>query len=163
MKRFLCFSAFVLSFFSVHAQSQDIREEVQRLVQRVDSLEHELSYLNLTYELNTLNSDITIFADEVYTRFVAIKLDISNRNFNSELGDSYQQYYESCQNKKQSISELIEVKSLFFNLKVVTSSYSEDEVSMLKTRYNVINNAYDVLEHSMNLLRFIVDEYNRFL
>lgn len=163
MKRFLCFSVFVLSFFSVRAQSQDIREEMQRLVQRVDSLEHELSYLNLTYELNTLNSDITIFADEVYTRFVAIKLDISNRNFNSELGDSYQQYYESCQNKKQSISELIEVKSLFFNLKVVTSSYSEDEVSMLKTRYNVINNAYDVLEHSMNLLRFVVDEYNKFL
>lgn len=163
MKRFLCFSVFVLSFFSVHAQSQDMREEMQRLVQRVDSLEHELSYLNLTYELNTLNSDITIFADEVYTRFVAIKLDISNRNFNSELGDSYQQYYESCQNKKQSISELIEVKSLFFNLKVVTSSYSEDEVSMLKTRYNVINNAYDVLEHSMNLLRFVVDEYNKFL
>lgn len=58
MNKFLCSLVFVLSFSSVHAQSNDSQKEIQTLVQRVDSLEHELSYLKLTYELNTLNSDI---------------------------------------------------------------------------------------------------------
>lgn len=90
MNKFLCSLVFVLSFSSVHAQSNDSQKEIQTLVQRVDSLEHELSYLKLTYELNTLNSDITMFANEVYTKSIAIQLDLYNRNFNSKLGDAYQ-------------------------------------------------------------------------
>ena len=86
MNKFLCSLVFVLSFSSVHAQSNDSQKEIQTLVQRVDSLEHELSYLKLTYELNTLNSDITMFANEVYTKSIAIQLDLYNRNFNSKLG-----------------------------------------------------------------------------
>ena len=50
MNKFLCSLVFVLSFSSVHAQSNDSQKEIQTLVQRVDSLEHELSYLKLTYE-----------------------------------------------------------------------------------------------------------------
>ena len=114
MNKFLCSLVFVLSFSSVHAQSNDSQKEIQTLVQRVDSLEHELSYLKLTYELNTLNSDITMFANEVYTKSIAIQLDLYNRNFNSKLGDAYQQYYETCQRKKQSISELIEAKKTLY-------------------------------------------------
>ena len=145
MNKFLCSLVFVLSFSSVHAQSNDSQKEIQTLVQRVDSLEHELSYLKLTYELNTLNSDITMFSNEVYTKSIAIQLDLYNRNFNSKLGDAYQQYYETCQRKKQSISELIEAKKT------------------LKASYNVINDAYDSLGKSMELLEIVIDTYNKFL
>lgn len=163
MNKFLCSLVFVLSFFSVHAQSNDSQKEIQTLVQRVDSLEHELSYLKLTYELNTLNSDITMFANEVYTKCIAIQLDIYNRNFNSKLGDSYQRYYESCQCKKQSISELIEAKKMLFTVKVITYPYSESELNTLKASYNVINDAYDSLGKSMELLEIVIDTYNEFL
>ena len=65
MKKIFCtLLVLVLSIFSVNAQSQNSQEEMQTLVQRVDSLEHELSYLKLTYELNTLNSDMKLFLNE---------------------------------------------------------------------------------------------------
>lgn len=163
MNKLLCFLVFVLSFFSAHAQSQDSREEMQILAQRVDSLEHELSYLKLTYELNTLNSDITMFANEVYTRSIAIQLDLYNQNFNCTLGDSYQRYYESCQRKKQSISELIEAKKTFFTLKVITYPYTESELNTLMASYNVINDAFDTLKSSMDVLKITIDAYNKFL
>ena len=154
MNKFLCSLVFVLSFSSVHAQSNDSQKEIQTLVQRVDSLEHELSYLKLTYELNTLNSDITMFSNEVY---------LYNRNFNSKLGDAYQQYYETCQRKKQSISELIEAKKTLYLIKVITYPYSESELKTLKASYNVINDAYDSLGKSMELLEIVIDTYNKFL
>ncbi len=66
MSRFIISIVFVLSIISVQAQSLNNQEETQSLVQRVDSLEHELSYLKLTYELGTLNLDITTFSSEVF-------------------------------------------------------------------------------------------------
>lgn len=61
MRTVLSFLVSVLSFISIQAQSQNSQMEMQALVHRVDSLEHELSYLKLTYELYTLNSDIIMF------------------------------------------------------------------------------------------------------
>lgn len=163
MNKSLCFLVFVFFFFSVHAQSQNSREEMQILAQRVDSLEHELSYLKLTYELDALNSDIKMFANEVYTKSIAVQLDLYNRNFNSILGDSYQQYYESCQHKKQAISELIEAKKTFFTLKVITYPYTESELKTLMASYNVINDAFDTLKSSMDVLKITIDTYNKLL
>ena len=151
MNKFLCSLVFVLSFSSVHAQSNDSQKEIQTLVQK------------LTYELNTLNSDITMFSNEVYTKSIAIQLDLYNRNFNSKLGDAYQQYYETCQRKKQSISELIEAKKTLYLIKVITYPYSESELKTLKASYNVINDAYDSLGKSMELLEIVIDTYNKFL
>lgn len=163
MNKFLCFLIFVLSFFSVHAQSQDSQEKVQILIQRVDSLEHELSYLKLTYELNMLNSDISIFTNEVYSKSIGIQLNLYTRNFDSRLYESYEDYYESCQSKKKSISELIEAKKELFALKVITYPYTKSELKTLMTSYNVINDAYNALEHSMNLLKITIDAYKGYL
>lgn len=147
-KIFYTFLVLVLSIFSVNAQSQNSQEKMQTLVQRVDSLEHELSYLKLTYELSTLNSDMTLFSNEIHSKSLEIQLYIYNRNFNSQLGNAYQQYYKSCQEKKQSISELIEAEKTFFVLKVITYPFSESEMNALKAKYKVIDKAYDSMYES---------------
>lgn len=162
-KLFLCPLVLVLSIFSVNAQSQDSQEEMQTLVQRVDSLEHELSYLKLTYELSTLNSDMTLFSNAMDIKSLEIQLNLYNRNFNSQLGYAYQRYYKSCQDKKQSISELIEAKKTLYLIKVITYPYSESELKTLKASYNVINDAYGSLGKSMELLKIVIDTYNEFL
>ena len=145
-KIFYTLLVLVLSIFSVNAQSQNSQEKMQTLVQRVDSLEHELSYLKLTYELSTLNSDMTLFSNAINIKSLDIQLNLYNRNFNSQLGYAYQRYYKSCQERKQSISELIEAKKTFFVLKVITYPFSESEMNTLKTSYNVIDNAYKSIE-----------------
>ena len=162
-KIFYTLLVLVLSIFSVNAQSQNSQEKMQTLVQRVDSLEHELSYLKLTYELSTLNSDMTLFSNAINIKSLDIQLNLYNRNFNSQLGYAYQRYYKSCQERKQSISELIEAKKTFFVLKVITYPFSESEMNTLKTSYNVIDNAYESIETSMELLKIVVDAYNKSL
>ncbi len=153
----------VLSIFSVNAQSQNSQEKMQTLVQRVDSLEHELSYLKLTYELSTLNTDMISFSNAINIKSLEIQLNLYNRNFNSQLGYTYQRYYKSCQERKQSISELIEAKKTFFVLKVITYPFSESEMNTLKASYNVIDNAYESIGNSMELLKIVVDAYNKSL
>lgn len=163
MHRLLFSFIFVLSFFSIQAQPVISNDEVKELTQRVDSLEHELAYMRLSYELYSLNSDITIFANEVYTKSVALQLDIYHRNLDSRLGDAYLQYYESCQNKKDSFSELIEAKKIFFAVKIFTYSYTETELGTLFASYNIINHAFDSLEKSMNTLKIAIDLYRELM
>lgn len=168
MKKILFVLVFVLFAISIQAQPQDQppqdqQVELQSLIQKVDSLEHELSYLKLTYELYTLNSDIKMFANEAYTKSIAIQLNLYNRNFDSKLGKSYQQYYESCLNQKQSIFRLIEATKEFFTLKVITYPYTESELSTLMARYNVIDDAYDCLEQSLNMLKITIDAYQELM
>lgn len=161
-KFFYTLLVLVLSIFSVNAQSQNSQEKKQTLVQRVDSLEHELSYLKLTYELSTLNSDMTLFSNAINIKSLEIQLNLYNRNFNSQLGYAYQRYY-TCQERKQSISELIESKKTFFVLKVITYPFSESEMNTLNASYNVIDNAYESIGKSMELLKIVVDAYNKSL
>lgn len=162
-KRFYALLVFVLSIISVNAQSQNSQEEMQTPVQRVDSLEHELLYLKLAYELSTLNSDMALFINEIDIKSLGIQLNISNRNFNSQLGYVYQLYYKSCQEKKQAISELIETEKTFFVLKVITYPFSESEMNALKAKYKVIDKAYESIGKSMELLKIVMDAYNESL
>ena len=152
-----------LCTFSINAQSINNQEESLSLVQRVDSLEHELSYLKLSYELSTLNSDIVMFSNEVYTKSLAIQFDLYNRNFDTTLGKAYQKYYESCLQKQDSYANLIEAKKTFFALKVITYPYTESELNTLFASYNVINDAYKSLESSMELLKLTIDAYRRYM
>lgn len=126
MKIFLFLIVFILSLISIQAQSQNplpqnSQVDMQTLVHRVDSLEHELSYLKLTYELNELNSDIIMFANEVEIQYITLQLKYYNRNFDYKLGESYQQYYESCQGRKQVINGLIEAKKILVPLEIISS------------------------------------------
>lgn len=163
MNKFLCSLVFVLSFFSIHAQSQNSHEEYKNLVQKVDSLEHELSYLKLTYGLNTLKSDMEMFSKDIDTKSIEIQLKLYNRDFNPELGDLYQQYYKKCQRHKKVISEAIEAQKILYTFKVMTYPYSESELKALKISYDLINSTFESLEVSMDVLKATIDLYNESL
>lgn len=159
MNKILFSLVFVLFSFPTYVYAQNSQEDLRALIQKVDSLEHELSYLKLSYDLQTLNYDINMFANEVYARSIAIELSFRHQNFDSRLGDMYQGYYEACQSKKESLEGLIDIRKKYFILRTMTYPYSKTELSTLKASYDVIDDAYDTLESSMDLLKVILDAY----
>lgn len=163
MDKFLYSLVFIFCFFSINVKSQDSISEIQSLVQRVDSLEHELSYLKLTYELNSLNSDILIFVNDIKNEVMEIRLNIYNRNFDYDLYNSYKSYYKSCIRKKETLKGLIDVKKYYFTVKVVTFPFSESEMDILMSNYRLIDDTYDVLEKSINLFEVVVNAYRDLL
>ncbi len=162
MKSFFITCFILLSSLYGFTQTQSLTTKLDSLVQKVDSLEHELSYLKLSYELDALNSDITIFSNEVYTKSIAIQLDLYNRNFDHELASTYKRYYESCENKMRSLAELIEAKKTFFVVKVLTYTYSEKELKTLYASNSVISSAYESLQSSMKILELTVKAYSKY-
>lgn len=161
MNRLFFILAFILSGVVAQAQSQDQKEEIQSLVQRIDSLEHELSYLQLTYALSTLNSDVTMFANEIDIKSVAIQLDISNRDFDRELGEAYKEYLDVCLKKQESYNRLIDAKKELFVAMVYKCNFSESELNVLKGYYDHITYTYGKLESSMKFLELTIKVYRQ--
>lgn len=59
MKNFLCTLILAFSLNIANAQPQSKQIEKQTLIQRLDSLEHNLDYLKIDYDLKTINTDLT--------------------------------------------------------------------------------------------------------
>ena len=154
-----------LFLFPIQAFSQDKKEEADiiTLLQKVDSIEHELSYLKMSCDLKNLISDISLFATEVYSKYLSIELNISNRNFGRRLGAGYEKYYESCMNRKKTIDESIVSQKKLYMAKYYASYFSKIESDILFASCNVIDEGYNTLEQSMNLLKIAIETYNEFV
>ena len=160
MNKLMCLLAFALSLFSVHAQTQKTENVLPVLTEKVDSLEHELAFLRLDYEIKTLNYDITMFADEMDAKSSAISLNLYTGNFDYRLKNAYSQNFESCLAKKQSMSELVKSKKRYIYARIMTYPYSDAELDMLMGGYRIIDKAWDSLEKSMDLLKVTLDAYS---
>lgn len=163
MFRIMISMLFVLAIINAKAHSTNSQDEESSLVQRVDSLEHELSYLKLRYDLSTLKANIEMFSNDVNTKALAVKLDLCDRNFDKQLGEAYKRFYEACLEKQDSLLELVDTTNTSFTLKVVTYPYTELELNELLLYYTVINDAYKSLENSMDLLKLTIDAYWKLL
>ena len=161
MRKFLFFLVCVLSSISIQAQSQNSRTEVHALVHRVDSLEHELSYLKLSYELETLYTDMTIFSNEMYGRATDIRLMRLSGNYDSELAESYEGYYNSCKRKKQSIDELADIKKKNATLAIMYYPYTEDEFELLIRRLKMLDYVSNVVDDTLIVLRESLNAYQK--
>lgn len=133
------------------------------LILRIDSLEHELSYIKLSYELYTLNSDLAVFKNDIGIATNAMQINIYTRNFDYELYKSYKNNYEVNKDRLLSFQELIETKKTYFWLKIITYPYTEDEKKILLSSYTIIDKGYSALESSLKLMKICLDMYKKSL
>ena len=136
---------------------------MQALVQRVDSLEHALSYLKLSNDLIELNDNLTAFINEVNTISLEIRLNVYVGLIDADLGDTYELLYESCLQKMQATFDHVEATKLLFTSETITKPYTENELRSLTSHYNTLDKAYETLERSMDMLRHLVNIYNETL
>lgn len=149
----------IFSAISVQAQSQDLEKEMQIMVNRVDSLEHELAYLKLTFELGSKIASIDMFNSTVYTYGLSIQLNYYNRNIDLNYAKSNQELYESFQSRFLTEKESMSSLKLLFHLTVASSHFTEDELNVLNTQYDALDNSLDQLNKSMNLYKICVEGY----
>lgn len=151
----------ILIFFasSAKAQSQDNQQQLQTLVQKVDSLAHELSYLKLNYEINALNSDILTFKNMLNATALEVQMNLFNRNFDSRLGRAYNETYKSCESRRKSIDELVKSMKDTFSLMINTQSYTNKEISVLTSNYDLTEKILVSLDTTMNVLKIVIEAY----
>lgn len=162
MYRILCTFVSLCFLFPIHAQSQAQQVELQALVSRVDSLEHELLYLKLRGESSTLITDIRMLTSDTQKQCLEIQLNLYNKNYDSRLENSYHRYYEVCESQMKKLSELAELKRTYCNLMIMTRPFSEEEKKFLMAGHQMVGEAFKTLGKSMEYLKSCIDIYENF-
>lgn len=149
----------IFSAISVQAQSQDLEKEMQIMVNRVDSLEHELAYLRLTYELDSRATKIQLFNGNVSNSSLSVQLNYYNRNIDSNYAKSSQELYESFLSGLLSERSVVNQLKLYSESMIASYHFSESELTLLAEYNNVLEKSLEQLEQSVKLLRISVDAY----
>ena len=152
MKKFLFVFALLLSIFSFQAKSQDIKLELDSLNQKVDSLEHELLFLKLSYEITTINTDISLISNEVYNQFSDIKLAIYTGNYNKKSLSHDELMYEQYNKFKDQKNELLAMERLMISIYADDSTISQREFDILNGKCTSAKMSLDLLESNLELL-----------
>lgn len=150
----------VLMFFSIasYAQSEKIWTDTA-LVQRVDSLEHEITYLKLIYEIENTRSDIEIYTNETYIYALSIQLNILAKNVSREMGKAFEEDYERRISRMQSYSELIERKKEFVALNLIVFPFSYAERNLIQSNMEVLDSSLKKLDATLNMLKVSTEAY----
>lgn len=163
MKNFLCTLILAFSLNIANAQPQSKQIEKQTLIQRLDSLEHNLDYLKIDYDLKTINTDLTTLVNEINIKILSIQLDIYTKNFSFSLLNIFKDYYDATLHQKETLYTLAEAKKELCMLKLTTYPFSELERNTLTASCNLIDKRFSRLETYINALKEIIDVYKSFI
>lgn len=129
------------------------------LTQRVDSLEHELAYLKLSYELSTFHLDLSMFVNDVYNNLMEIKQELYNGSYDTKWYKMYQENYDNQKSKLETFSGLVELHKTSFAVNVRKSNFTENELNAMMIRWKLIDVAYESLVNYMDLFKRSIDAY----
>lgn len=163
MKQFLLFCAIVLSFLSAQAQTQPTNTDIQKLIQRVDSLEKELTYFKLTTGLAQTNSDINIKVNNITITTNEIEAHIYRKDFDRRFYDMYLELYYANINNLNSTKELIEVRKQEAFLRIIVGNFNDSETSLIRKHIDAIESSLECLEIANKRLKAVLEIYHNFL
>lgn len=161
MKNFVLLLFFTLFISSLNAKGENSESEMKILAQKVDSLDHELAFLKISYELHMLNAEINTFINQVDIKSTNILLFIADRHYTYDLWDKYKKLYESSKRNKESIYELINAKGDLLYLMSLKYNFSKSEQDNLIACYSAIKSSFNLLDISLDYLKSTLEVYKK--
>lgn len=167
MKKELMIAAILLAncIASFGQQSNDTSgtpdNEVEELTQKVSSLEHELKFLGLSYDLYRLNTDISLFADRTRITSNEVKSLINGNDHSYSLYKSYKDNYDVSMQRLKAFESLM--ASVKFKYEAFCSKFpfSEVELNNLKESWKSVETGFNYLQTSMDMYKFCIDFYEK--
>lgn len=135
----------------------DIEKNI--LVQRIDSLEKELSYVKLQNELNALKIELQVNVNNLDIRSNSILLNVNSKTFLRMLYNAYKENYESSEELVQSFQPNVDLNKMNCYLHILKFNYSEKQKSVLEATIKVIDNSYSKLKSSLDYYKTCLDMY----
>lgn len=135
---------------------------IDSLATKVTTLENNLNYLKVTYELNILRSELNIAASEANIKSLEMKMDIYHSSkFDIDLYNSYRDWNRSAIAQKESYNSLIEAKKRLVAMTILTNNFTDEESDLLIQTCGVIDNAFNSYEAALNMVQKILDVWKK--
>lgn len=135
--------------------------KVDLLQAQVDSLSHQVDYLNLIYEISTLNTDIKLFCHDIASDIMDMKMNIYHNDCRGDIYYSYKELYDAYIIDFKAFEDLIKAKQLLFVAMLVAKNYTDSEKDVLMKSLNMTDSIYHSAELQLNMMKDVLDIYHK--
>lgn len=165
MKRLLLLIIFIGSVFHVYAKG-DGTSQVQyaaittdSLSLRLEKLQHDYDFMYCDYEAYKLQMDLKDLAKSIDISSNGILINVYNGRYDNDLYKVYLENYKSSCDLFESLKEGIENVRTLVSLKILFSGFTDTEINVLTSKFNVINNAVTKVQSSLNYYDVVLKAY----
>ena len=167
MKKLLLLIVFIGSVLNAYAdgtafpQIQTAAVSIDSLTSRLEKLQHDYDYMKCDYEAFKLDKDLTDLAHNINISTNGILINVYNSRYDNDLYKAYSESYTAFCGLFESIKRKMEsVKTLVF-LKILTSGFTDEEVEVLTTSFNVIDNTVNKVQKALDYYDVVLKIYKR--
>ena len=167
MKKLLLLIFFIGSVFHAYAhdvvspQVQSPAITTDSLSLRLEKLQHDYDYMYCDYEIYKLIMDLKDLTHSIDINTNSILISYYNSRYDKEIYEVYTENYTASCSLFESIKNKIEpIKTLVF-LKILTSGFTDEEVEVLTTSFNVIDNTVNKVQKALDYYDVVLKIYKR--
>jgi hypothetical protein len=164
MKRILLFFIIIVTM-NMGAQSQNSLKRqtdsvvIDSLRMALKKLQHDYDYLDTTTQLKQLKQDIANLNINIQIKSNELRMDCYHSAYNSALCAEYDRYYRTAIDSGKSSKELYDILKAKLVLKMIESSFTEEEIDYLRILCASIDSDFSLLENCLNYYNTVLGLY----
>lgn len=144
-------------FYSSQDQSAAI--SIDSLSFRLNKLQHDYDFMYCDYQLTKLIMDLKDLSQSIGTSTNGVIINLYNGGYERALYNSYLNNYDSSCTLFDSLKEKIEVVRFSIMLKMASSDFTDKEISLLYSTFDVIQMASIAVDRALNYYDVAIKAY----
>ena len=165
MNKLLLLIVFIGSVFNAYAdgtsfpQIQTAAVSIDSLSSRLEKLQHDYDYMKCDYEAFKLDKDLNDLAHNINISTNGILINVYNSRYDNDLYTAYSESYTAYCSLFESIKSKMESAKTLVFLKILTSGFTEQEIEVLTTSFNVIDNTVNRVQRALDYYDVVLKVY----
>ena len=161
----LAFLIATLGFINSSAQDADSVQyrhteiSIDSLVVKLNTLQRDYDYLYCNYELNRVALELKDFSNSISISSNSLLISYYNTRFDIDLYTTYLELYKSNVQKLNSLKENIDVTKLIVTAKVLTSNFTEEEIKLITSNFELIDKSISTVNSSLEYFKVVIEAY----
>ena len=154
-----------LGFVNSSAQDADSVQyrptelSIDSLVIKLNTLQHDYDYLHCNYELNRIIHELKGLANSISISSNSLLISYYNTRFDKDLHTTYSNLYNSYIKNLNALTENIAATKLLVTTKVLTSNFTEQEIKVIASSFEVIDKSISNVNSSLEYFKVVIDAY----
>ena len=165
MKKVLFLFVAIVSVLQASAQDVDSMQSqlapmsIDSLSLRLNKLQHDYDFMYCDYELHKLIMDLKDLAHSIDNSSNGVVINVYNSRYDRNLYNAYLDYYNSDCALFDSLKEKIEVVKTAVFVRILSSDFTDKELNVLTSSFEVVNKAAIKVESSLNYYNVAIKAY----
>lgn len=159
MKNLLVLLVMFITTISISAQERNELQKIDLLQYKLDKLQHDYDFLDCSFKLYRLATDLRLFNNIINTKSSEILIKCYHSRYDSMLYRVYKDHYDASEENLTSSEHLAFSTIMNIQEKMDLSTFSETEIEVLNITIKDVESSLSAAKSSLNYYNVVLGIY----